>query len=591
MSVHAEYLEMLATAIDFELSDTDAAALNYHLAGCAECRRAGALLRADMAVIASEPAPRLDPVRSRAILRAALRPARPAPPWRLLAVAAVLATIGGGVLVAGRSQIDQPEESSAIVAPSSSPGAIVAASDQPGEGSTDRPNAPATPRATRVPGTAVPADRPPKTGLPVAGDAAGVGTLVQVAPLADGSAYVTIPDGPDTVLVLLDPDGQPRRGWPIRLDEADFCTLGTVDRDESARLVCHLGPPPDTCSDVCGEARAYAFDTRGRALAGWPLAFALTVDSGVDISSAVVVGDRLLIVSADFEGTDEEEEEGDSAGQAWLIEIGANGAIRTGVSVPRPIFCCVVSPDGVAYGWSHQSVDEEWVSAHLTAFGLNGVLPGWPQMTDPILSQVGFDPDGRVYVLTRSASDDGVHVIVFNPGEPTFPTEFPSIGPGDAWDDAWPPPVVASDRTVFVIDGEQVVAMAPSGEIVDGWPYEPTTDLATIEDACPPGDTGCPFYIVPPALGSGNVLYVVERAPDDSSGARITAVNPSGKVRKGWPVGLRRAGAEFVSVVVGPDGSAFAVAVEPEANGRWSATVLRIARDSTVLAVTTLVDP
>jgi len=62
-------------------------------------------------------------------------------------------------------------------------------------------------------------------------------------------------------------------------------------------------------------------------------------------------------------------------------------------------------------------------------------------------------------------------------------------------------------------------------------------------------------------------------------------------VRPGWPVELRRPGAEFWSVVVGSDGTAYVLAIEPEPGDTTSATVLAIAPDSSVLYRTTIIDP
>ncbi|MBF8289922.1 MAG: hypothetical protein HW391_890, partial [Chloroflexi bacterium] len=58
-----------------------------------------------------------------------------------------------------------------------------------------------------------------------------------------------------------------------------------------------------------------------------------------------------------------------------------------------------------------------------------------------------------------------------------------------------------------------------------------------------------------------------------------------------WPVELRRAGSEFWTVVVGPDGTVHALAIEPEAGGGSSATILAIASDSSVIYGTTVVEP
>lgn len=54
---------------------------------------------------------------------------------------------------------------------------------------------------------------------------------------------------------------------------------------------------------------------------------------------------------------------------------------------------------------------------------------------------------------------------------------------------------------------------------------------------------------------------------------------------------LSRPGSEFWSVVVGADGTTYALAIEPEAGGASSATILAIAPDSTVIYATTIVDP
>ena len=63
----------------------------------------------------------------------------------------------------------------------------------------------------------------------------------------------------------------------------------------------------------------------------------------------------------------------------------------------------------------------------------------------------------------------------------------------------------------------------------------------------------------------------------------------------GWltagPVGLRRVGSAFWSVVVGPDGMVHALAIEREKSYTSSVTILGIAPDSTVRYTTTIVDP
>jgi len=70
----------------------------------------------------------------------------------------------------------------------------------------------------------------------------------------------------------------------------------------------------------------------------------------------------------------------------------------------------------------------------------------------------------------------------------------------------------------------------------------------------------------------------------------VVVIDPDGRLRSGWPVELRRPGGEFWAVVVGPDGTASALAVEPESSDASSATALAIGRDSTVLYASTIIE-
>jgi hypothetical protein len=106
---------------------------------------------------------------------------------------------------------------------------------------------------------------------------------------------------------------------------------------------------------------------------------------------------------------------------------------------------------------------------------------------------------------------------------------------------------------------------------------------------CGTGDTGCGQSRTMPAVGQANVLYLLQAA-STSGGGSIVAIGTDGRVRAGWPVGLKRAGSAFWSVVVNPAGGVWALAIEPETPGH-SATILSIANDSTVRFATTIVEP
>ena len=70
MNGHLEFLELIATSIDFDLTDEEFGRLSTHLARCPECRRSAEELRGDATAIEAIPTPRLAPARSEQILRA-----------------------------------------------------------------------------------------------------------------------------------------------------------------------------------------------------------------------------------------------------------------------------------------------------------------------------------------------------------------------------------------------------------------------------------------------------------------------------------------------------------------------------------------
>lgn len=131
-TIHDEFLELAAAAIDFELTEVEREALAGHLAGCIPCRRRVTGLEADQRAVAQLPpfvlAPAtVDQVRGR--IQRTGRPARP--PLRMVAIAAALALLAVAAFAVGsellRRQADRdltvvPPTTGPIVAPSSSPG-------------------------------------------------------------------------------------------------------------------------------------------------------------------------------------------------------------------------------------------------------------------------------------------------------------------------------------------------------------------------------------------------------------------------------------------------------------------------------------
>ena len=110
-------------------------------------------------------------------------------------------------------------------------------------------------------------------------------------------------------------------------------------------------------------------------------------------------------------------------------------------------------------------------------------------------------------------------------------------------------------------------------------------DLWEAEDGLNCGDIGLPV------VGPDTTLYLRLAARDETVGGSIVAVDPAGQVRRGWPVELARPGAEFWSIVLGWDGTAYALAIEPESDSGSSATILAIAADGTVRHRSTLIEP
>jgi hypothetical protein len=103
--------------------------------------------------------------------------------------------------------------------------------------------------------------------------------------------------------------------------------------------------------------------------------------------------------------------------------------------------------------------------------------------------------------------------------------------------------------------------------------------------------TRCSLQLATPAVGPGDVLFLPQAAPAAMAGGSLVELSPDGHVPPGWPITLRRPGAAFWSVVVGPDGTLWALAVEPEAAGQSSATILAITPDGTVRSRITVVEP
>lgn len=400
-----------------------------------------------------------------------------------------------------------------------------------------------------------------------------------MAPGPGGTLLISIPTLTGSVLVLLDREGKPSPGWPIAMQ--DSCGLLLPLDDGSVLVVCD--PPGfETSQDV----RAFGFGLGGHPRAGWPIQLGRDL-----IITGRMVGDELTLVAG----------HNDTVPKTSMRLVGPDGAIRRGADVSQE--CCygwAIAPDGIAYGsvWDSASPHD----SRITAVDLAGERPGWPVEFDGRTSAPAFAPDGRIVVAVGPFASDSSRVLVFDRRGVTatapsadlpIVTVLP-LGSGDTDCSPGSPraPIVGDDGTIFVWSelDKTVIALDPALAIRPGWPFKPANALQRRSYEDPRSELSCPS-LASPAVGPDGTLYMHLEARDETVGGSLVAVGPDGRGRGGWPVVLNRPGAEFWSVVVGSDGTVFALAIEPESRDRSSATILAIAPDSTTRFATTIIEP
>lgn len=408
-----------------------------------------------------------------------------------------------------------------------------------------------------------------------------------MAPGPDGRLYVSIPreggaDGGD-VIALLDNTGTPSPGWPLRLLSVYGCDLLLPVADASVRVVCDAWSTDDPGEEL---RRVFAFDANGQSLPGWP------VDIG-DGFTGRMIGEDLTTFERTTVG------DGDPRPELWrMLVVRADGTIQRGVDLPLPGGCGFdVGPDGTGWCTAQRDYDTS-VKTDVAAFGLDGPRAGWPVTFDSNASSLAFDATGLAYMVVGAAAEKPNRTVVLDRDG-----LIPSAGSGDlaispttlAHPDLEGPlaaPTVADDGTAFIVGTEggrtTVTGISPAGQPLVGWPYRST--LGMQRWPCEEGETPCGSRLAARAIGSDNVLYLLHSAASRSTGGSIVAIRSDGRVRAGWPVGLRRAGSMFWSMAVNPSGGVWALAIEPEKAG-YSATILAIAEDSTVRYSATIVQP
>lgn len=479
--------------------------------------------------------------------------------------------------------------------PSPLPSETIATPSQATTGSSTEPTT--TPTQTPSPG-------PAQASLPIRGSARDSGDRILMASGPDGSLYVSIPRPGGSILTLLDETGRSRPGWPVVVKDSAVCGhLLPVD-DGSVRTVCDATNLPQPELDAA-DVRAFAFDTAGRLQAGWPVQ--------LRPGDARVVGDELRILSTQY--LTDAVEPGKVSHEVWLQAVAANGTVRTGRHVPMVEGCCgegwAIGPGGAAYARIPVEPDPSTLvpqATQLTAVDLEGVAAGWPLRVDGGASAPAFDGRGNVHVTVGPYNETMTRVEVIPPSGGSVASVSSRLPIGTAaWGEldgeSMTRPLIGADGTAFVysVYPDATVyaihapavddpASGPSGEVMPGWPYRPPTPLVRIGRRCE-GYVDCVDPPAIPSLGPNNVIYLPLLARSESVGGSLMSVGVDGRVRSGWPVELTRPGSEVWSVVVGPDGTAYALAIERESADTSSATILAIAPDSTVLYSSTVVEP
>jgi hypothetical protein len=391
------------------------------------------------------------------------------------------------------------------------------------------------------------------------------------------------------MVTLLDRDGHLATGWPTVLPDAESCDLLLAAADGSVRLLCYRSEAEDGLSEPI--TRAYAFEPDGDPVPGWP----------ADVSEAftgVMVGDDLTVLSREYGGDAPEE---NAPEYVHVDVIRADGTRRSGVSVEMP--CCdstvSLGPDGTAIvsarEWSESGSS---VTTQLIAVDESGIREGWPITLDGSASEIAFSDRGVIQVVVGPPYRAPSRTLAIGPdGRRLGGSDDLDIVSSGTWNgagDSYPgAPIVASDGSTFIVSAEDgrttIMGLDPNGEPLPGWPYRSRSGVQFI-DRCDEEDTGCGSHRTPIAMDDRDVLYLIHNAAGPSTGGSVVAIDPEGRVREGWPVGLRRAGSVFWKIAVVPDGGLYALAIEREATG-YSATIVAIADDSTVRYTSTIVEP
>ena len=249
--IHAEFLELAAAAIDFDLTDAERRSLAAHLADCVPCRRRIAGLQADQRAIGQLPHYVLAPAVAQQVRHRVGRRVGPArSPMRLLAVAAILAMLTLTAIAVGGQllQRERPPNLS-VVTPTLAPVTAPPASAGP------TPDGP-TPNVTLPPGVYAKGSilEVVVTGLRVrTAPTVDNAKSAKLNPLLGPGVRLEVIDGPvnadDYDWYLVQAVGLPHRGWVAAADHdgaawiddpASTAAPVSALNDEEAALIAGL---------------------------------------------------------------------------------------------------------------------------------------------------------------------------------------------------------------------------------------------------------------------------------------------------------------------------------------------------------------
>ena len=480
------------------------------------------------------------------------------------------------------------------------PATVPVATSPAPSGLTSSPPIPSLATATPTSSlTASPSPPSPATAsLEISGSAREIGERILLAPGPIGTLFVAIPHPDGAILVLLDRGGRPRPGWPITVKNSTACPLLFPVDDGSVRVVCDGIDLPRFDNDF-SDMRAFAFDEGGRPMAGWPVQFRPGFVGGM-------ARDELTLLA--FQQLTDTVATGVVSHELWVTTIKADGSVSHGKKLPRVETCCGeswgVSPDGVAYGAftvSERDVEGFVEESEVTALDRSGERAGWPVTVDGSASGPAFGPDGQIILTVGRLVQKTSRVLVFDrDGEAggsesgELPIASGEIVTADGLHECGVPspipPIVAQDGTIFVTSEADTTVFALDGslDVVRGWPYQPATPL--VYRFSPRSELSC-GSLARPAVAPDSTLYLPLQARNETVGGTLAAVGRDGQIRPGWPMELQRPGAEFWSVVVGPDGTVFALAVDrrPVTHRRQAST--RSRQTARCRSITTILEP